>query len=253
MASVCRLTVSSTAPFHSAECGSIPFSRSERYNLTEDSYKPSSTTETYEVVWSRKSLSFSLAISSSACLRWWKELRKWISMRSALCPSMENRALCPLTWCSSFSSAAPASDTISFWAFSLNLRHSVQRKRNIWCRTLEPSKVNGTACNSCAASSLSALIVDAISCLFFRSAIVNCKPAALNFLLPCPQPVESGNLRPRKRRPLPNGPPQKPNRRKKQPAAAPEGRTELLTRLRPSASRKSCAGSMSAIPALPAP
>src|SRR6476646_7559198 len=95
-------------------------------------------------------------------------------MRSALCPSMENNALCPDTCCSSFTRAAPASARISCCCARATLRHSAQRKWNIWCSTLEPSSVSGTACKFSACVRVSALPMDAM--LFL---CCDCSPGAL--------------------------------------------------------------------------
>ena len=183
MASVWRLIVSSIASFHSGECGTVPCSRKVRYSLTEESYK---TKFHHREV--RRGLLQVIArrrreMASSAALSWSKELRKCTTSRSPLWPSRENTAVWPVTSFSIFSSAAEASAAISCCCAGLSFRHSAQRKRNIWCNTLEPSSVSGTACRSLLGIFISAFVVVAIlfSCPL-PYAYCDCKPAALNFV-----------------------------------------------------------------------
>src|ERR1041385_3688952 len=119
-------------------------------------------------------------MASSAAFNWSKELRKWTTRRSPLWPSKEKIAVCPATSFSIFSRAAEASAAISCCCVEPSLRHSAQRKRNIWCRTLEPSSVSGTACRSLFGIFISAFVV-AIVLFLIPSAYCDCKPAALNF------------------------------------------------------------------------
>src|SRR5690349_15613282 len=92
------------------------------------------------------------------------------NQKSPLCPSSENTAVWPATSFSIFSSAAEASAAISCCCAGSSFRHSAQRKRNIWCNTLEPSIVSGTACRSFSGIFISALVVVAIYflCLLLR-------------------------------------------------------------------------------------
>src|SRR5438270_13273450 len=125
-------------------------------------------------------------MASSAALSWSKELRKCTTSKSPLCPSRENTAVWPATSFSIFSSAAEASAAISCCCAGPSLRHSAQRKRNIWCKTLEPSSVSGTACRSLLGIFISAFVVVAIfSFCPLDYAYCDCKPAALDFVS-CP-------------------------------------------------------------------
>src|SRR5437762_3207217 len=122
-------------------------------------------------------------MASSAALSWSKELRKWTTSRSPLCPSRENTAVWPATSFSILSSAVEASAAISCCCAGLSLRHSAQRKRNIWCSTLEPSIVSGTACRSLPVIFISAFVVVAIYFLcLLPCGYCDCKPAALDFV-----------------------------------------------------------------------
>src|SRR5262249_21375290 len=121
-----------------------PFSASRAWIWAVISYMPSSTTETYDVVGSRNGASERRATRSWAACSSSELRRKWISIRSPLCPSSVVRALAPCSErCSSWN-VPTAEASRSLRSPSARARHGSQRMRNIWWSTLHPSRVSGT-------------------------------------------------------------------------------------------------------------
>ena len=135
-----RASCTSISWFHSGECGWMPRSARPAYSFNVESYKPSSTMDRYDVVGSRNSESRRRASAISARFNSSKSLRKCTSMKSPLWPMSEYIALCSMALNVAAASASTASRSAGVRAFQ-----AVQRNRIIWCKTLAPSRVSGTA------------------------------------------------------------------------------------------------------------